>query len=161
MWWLESITRLESQILVTLTRLESHFSQNDSARVTINVSRLESQSFLQNLSAPDGQTQFVCTQRNEQFLLQWWSVFAQIFCFACLVALCYVQRWATGTLKIIAALPLPLLKNNSSELSLPLFATATFSELLKLVLFCRSKAYFTLSPWNVFLSYQFVDCPFF
>jgi len=64
------MTRLESQFLVTLTRLESHFSQNDSARVTINVSRLESQSFLQNLSAPDGQTQFVCTQRNEQFLLQ-------------------------------------------------------------------------------------------
>jgi len=30
-------------------RLESRFSQNDSTRVTINDSRLESESFLQNL----------------------------------------------------------------------------------------------------------------
>jgi len=34
-------------------RLESRFSQNDSTRVTINDSRLESESFLQNLWASD------------------------------------------------------------------------------------------------------------
>jgi len=49
------------------SRLELHFSQNDSTRVTINDSRLESESFLQNLLVPDGQIQFVCTQRNEHF----------------------------------------------------------------------------------------------
>ena len=64
--WLESMTRLESQFLVTRTRLESHweklsldsshvfhkmtrlesrFSQNDSTRITVNDSRLESESF--------------------------------------------------------------------------------------------------------------------
>jgi len=48
-------------------RLESLFSQNDSTRVTINDSMLESESFLQNLWVSDGQTQFVCTQRNEHF----------------------------------------------------------------------------------------------
>jgi len=46
-------------------------------------------------------------------------------------------------LKIIA---LPLLNKNSSELLLPLFATATFGELLKFVLFCRSKVCFAVSP---------------
>jgi len=49
-------------------------------------------------------------------------------------------------IKIIAALPLPLLNKNSSELSLPLFATATFGELLKFVLLCTSRLYFTVSP---------------
>ena len=63
--WLESMTRLDSsQIFFWLdashvekdgdsTRLESRFSQNDSTRVTINDSRLESESFLQNLRASD------------------------------------------------------------------------------------------------------------
>jgi len=40
-------------------------------RVTVNDSRLASESFLQNLWVPDGQTQFVCTQRNEHFSLKW------------------------------------------------------------------------------------------
>jgi len=43
------------------------------------------------------------------------------------------------------ALPFPLLNENSSELSLLLFATATFGELLKFVPFCRSMVYFTAS----------------
>ena len=68
-------------------RLESCVSQNDSTRVTVYDSRLVSESFLQNLWFPDGQTQFVCTQRNEHFLLQWSSRLAEIFCFACLVVL--------------------------------------------------------------------------
>jgi len=50
-----------------VTRLESRFLQNDSTRVTVNDSRLESESFLQNLGVPVGQTQFICTQRNEHF----------------------------------------------------------------------------------------------
>ena len=37
--WLESLTRLELRNMVT--RLESRFSQNDSTRVTVNDSRLE------------------------------------------------------------------------------------------------------------------------
>jgi len=37
--------------------------------------------FLQNLQTYDWQTQFVCTQRNELFVLQRWSIWAQIFCF--------------------------------------------------------------------------------
>jgi len=66
------------------------------------------------------------------------------------------QRWATVTLKI-ASLQLSLFAENnssathrryknSSELSLPLFATASFGELSKFVLFCRRRVYFTLSP---------------
>jgi len=43
-----------------VTRLKSHFSQNGSTRVTLNDSKLKSESFLQNLSASDGQSQFVC-----------------------------------------------------------------------------------------------------
>ena len=42
-----------------VTRLESPFSQNDSTRVKVNDSRLESESFLQNLWVPDGQTRGV------------------------------------------------------------------------------------------------------
>jgi len=48
-------------------------------------------------------------------------------------------------LKIIATLPLPLLNKNRSELSLPPFATATFGEHLKFVLFSRSRVYFSVS----------------
>jgi len=59
-----------------VTRLESRFSQNDSARVTINDSRLEWKSFLQNLRASDWQTQFVCVQRNDHF----WSSSDQKWC---------------------------------------------------------------------------------
>jgi len=44
-----------------VTRLESRFSQNDLTRVTFNYSRIESESFLQNLSVPDKQTYFVRT----------------------------------------------------------------------------------------------------
>jgi len=74
------------------TRLESRFSQHDSTRITVNDSRLESGSFLQNFRVPDGQTQFVCTQRNEDFLLQWWSRLGESFCFDCLVVLCCILR---------------------------------------------------------------------
>jgi len=70
-----------------VTRLGSRFSQNYSTRVTVNDSRFESELFLQNLWVPDGKTHFVCTQRNEHFLLQWWSRLAEIFCFARLVVL--------------------------------------------------------------------------
>ena len=45
-----------------VTRLGSSFSQNDSTRVTVNDSRLESVSFSQNLWVLDGQTHFVCTR---------------------------------------------------------------------------------------------------
>jgi len=62
--------RLESQ---PSTRLESRFSENDSNRVTIKDSRLESESFLQNLWASDRHTQFVRTQRNELFFFRQWS----------------------------------------------------------------------------------------
>jgi len=66
----DSVTRVNDWIRVTIlgdldstlvrlrkmvTWLESRFSQNDSTRVTINNSRLESESFLQNLWVPDGQ----------------------------------------------------------------------------------------------------------
>ena len=61
-------------------RLESCVSQNDSTRVTVYDSRLVSESFLQNLWVPDGQTQFVCTQINEHYLLQDWRKFSVIFC---------------------------------------------------------------------------------
>ena len=63
----------------------------DSTRVTISDSRLDSESFLQNLWASDGKIKFDCTQRNEYFLLQWWARVAQIFCFDCLVVLCYLS----------------------------------------------------------------------
>jgi len=96
-------TRLESRFLETRTRLKSRwekrwlnstqfFLQNDSTRVTINGSRLESASFLQNLRCSDGQIPFVCTQRNEHLLLPWWSRLAQIFCFGCVAVLCYMLR---------------------------------------------------------------------
>jgi len=92
------IAWLESQFLGTRTRLESRCEKwwlestrvtfftewLDSTQVTVYDSRLESESFLQNLWVPDGQTQFACTQRNEHFLLQWWSRLAKILCFACL-----------------------------------------------------------------------------
>jgi len=54
-----------------LTRLESRFSQNDSTRVTINDSRLDTGSFFQNLLACDGQTQFV-------FILNKRAIFASV-----------------------------------------------------------------------------------
>ena len=68
-----------------MTRLESRFSQIDLTWVTINDSRLESESFLQNLCASYGQTQSVCTQSNGPNLFQWWSKLTQILCFFCLV----------------------------------------------------------------------------
>jgi len=56
---------------------------NDSTRVTINDSRLESKSYSQNHQASDWQAHFVFTKRNEFLLLQWWSILAQIFFFYC------------------------------------------------------------------------------
>ena len=53
---------------------------------------LESESFVQNLWVSDTETQFVCTQRNEHFVLQWWPRLAQMFCFDCQVVLCYLLR---------------------------------------------------------------------
>ena len=94
-------TRLELRFLATRTRLESRREKwwLDSSHVFHRMTRLESESFLQNLWAPDGQTQFVCTQRNEHFLLRWWSRLAQIFCFAFLVdvVLCHILKikWAS------------------------------------------------------------------
>jgi len=76
----DSVTRVNDSTRVTIfcdskstrvtlrkirTRLESRFSQNDS-------NRLESESFLQNLRASDRQTQFVCIQWNDHFLVQSW-----------------------------------------------------------------------------------------
>jgi len=88
-WWLElDSTQVEKNGYST--RLESPFLQNDSTRVTVIDSRLKSETFLQNFWVLEGQTQFVCTQRNEDFLLQWWSRLGEIFCFDCLVALCYI-----------------------------------------------------------------------
>jgi len=88
-WWLGLESRWEKWWLNS-----SHVFTEwlGSTRVTINDSRLESESFLQNLWVPDGQTHVVCTQRNEQFLLQWWSPLVEIFCFACLVVLCCIFR---------------------------------------------------------------------
>ena len=90
--WFESMTRLESRFLVT--RLESRWEKRwlDSSHVfhKMTRARLESESFLQNLWVPHGQTQFVCTQRNEHVLFQWWSKLEEIFCFACLVVLCCI-----------------------------------------------------------------------
>ena len=67
-----------------LTRHESRFLQNDSIRITISGLRLQSESFLQNLWAFDGQTWFVYTHRKKRafFLLQW-SRLAHIFAFHC------------------------------------------------------------------------------
>ena len=98
--WLESMTRLESQFLVTRTRLESHWKNGGSTRIESRFSKndwshsqwLESELFLQNRWVPDGQTQFVCTQTNEDFLLQWWSRLGESFCFVCLVVLCWILR---------------------------------------------------------------------
>jgi len=59
-------------------------------------------------------------------------------------------------LKIIAALPLLLLKKNSSEL--PLFATATFGALLKFALFYRSGVYFKKSYLEMFLKLSVLLC---
>jgi len=91
LWWL-GLDSSHDKKNGDSARFESRFSQNDSSRVTFNDSRLESESFSQNLWVPHGQTQFVCTQRNEHFLLQWWSKLAYIFCFACLVVLCCILR---------------------------------------------------------------------
>ena len=82
----DSVTRVNNSTQVTIfgdsdstrvtlrkivTRLESRFSQNDSTTVTVNDSRLESESFLQNLWVPDGQTQFVLHTKK-------WSLFASV-----------------------------------------------------------------------------------
>jgi len=75
--WLASITRLESWFLMTRTQLESGWKNGDSTRVTLftewldstHSQWLESESFLHNLWVPDGQTQFVCTQRNRPDIL--------------------------------------------------------------------------------------------
>ena len=57
---------------------------------------------------------------------------------------------------------LPLLNKNSSELSLPLFAIATFGALFKLVPFYKSRVYFKQSNCEIFFqSYQFCWMLFF
>jgi len=74
----------------------------------------------------------------------------------------------TATLKI-ASLPLSLFAENNSGATPPVteqkyeraIATATFGELLKFVLFCRSRVYFSVSPSSVFQAINFVGCPFF
>jgi len=38
---------------------------------------------LHNLQRSAGQTQLIYSQRKELFVLQWWSILAQIFCFDC------------------------------------------------------------------------------
>jgi len=68
-----------------VTWLESRFSQNDSTSIL-------QKSFLQNLWACDGQMQFVCTQGNEHFLLQWCLWLVQISCFDCVALLCCLSR---------------------------------------------------------------------
>jgi len=73
--WLESMTRLNSSYDFWWLGLDSsHVEKNGdstrvtfftewlvSTRVTVNDSRLESESFLQNLWVPDRQTHLVCT----------------------------------------------------------------------------------------------------
>ena len=87
------IARFES-----LTRLESGFFRNGSTRVTINDSTPGSEPFSQNLQTSDSQILFVCTQRNEPFLLQWWSILVQIFCFDRLLVVLWcissIGQWA-------------------------------------------------------------------
>jgi len=95
--------------MVTRTRLESCRETwwLDSTRVTFFTTWLESshsqwlktESFLQYVWVPGEQTQFVCTQRNENFILQWWSRLAQIFCFARLVVLCCILRISVPNLR--------------------------------------------------------------
>ena len=90
--WLESMTRLDSSHDFWWLEPDSSHGFHKMTRVTVDDSRLGSESLLQNLWAPDGQTQFVCTQRNTHFLLQGWSKLTEIFCFACLVVLCCILR---------------------------------------------------------------------
>jgi len=71
--WETIVTWLDaSHVLYRMTRLESQ-----------SVTRNSSQShFFKTLQRSDWQTQFICTQRNEFFVLQWWSISSQLFCFA-------------------------------------------------------------------------------
>ena len=75
------MTRVNDSTRVTIfgdsSRLKSLFLPNDSTRITIDDSRLESESFLQNLQRSDW---------------QWRSTLAQTFCFDCLVMLWYILR---------------------------------------------------------------------
>ena len=62
-----------------MTRVDSPFLPNDSTRVTISDSKLDTESFLQNLQTSDWQTQFICTQRIELFCFiddQHWRKFS-------------------------------------------------------------------------------------
>ena len=85
----DSVTRLESRFLMTRTRIELRWE--NSTRVTVFTewldSKFEPELFLQNLWASNRQSQLVCTQIHEHFLLQWSSTLAQIFCFCYLVVL--------------------------------------------------------------------------
>ena len=75
--WLESMTQLESRFLVTRTWHKSRWEEwwLESTWLTFftqwldsnHNERLESESFLENLWVPDGQTQFVCTQKISIF----------------------------------------------------------------------------------------------
>jgi len=98
--WLESMTRVtifgdSYSIRVTFKKMVTRLYLS---HVFHRMTRLKSQSMtrvrviLQNLWVPDGQTQFVCTQRNEDILLQWWSRLEEIFCVDCLVVLCCILK---------------------------------------------------------------------
>ena len=68
-------------------------SQNDPTRLeSQSMTRHSSQSDFYKISSSNGQSHFVCIQRDEHFLPQWWSRLIQIFCFDSAVVLCYTSR---------------------------------------------------------------------
>ena len=105
----DSVTRVNDSTRVTIsgdldsTRVifRKMVTRLDWSHVFHRITRLESQSMTRDSSlchfykiswVPDGPTHFVCTQRNELFLLHWWSKLPQIFCFVCLFVLCCILR---------------------------------------------------------------------
>jgi len=79
-WWLDS-SHVKKRCWLDPSHVLAEWPW--STRITINYSRLELESFLQNLQTSDWQTKFLCTQRNELFMFQWWSILAQILSFDC------------------------------------------------------------------------------
>jgi len=57
-----------------LRRLDSSHGFYRMTRVTTSFSTLESELCLQNIQTSDWQTQLVCTQKNQLFLLQWRTI---------------------------------------------------------------------------------------
>ena len=88
-WKHDECMPLITWFLVTRIWLESYREKWWLDAVFHRMTRLESESFLQNLWAFE-KKQFVYTQRNEHFSLQWWLRLAKFFCFACLVVLCHI-----------------------------------------------------------------------